>query len=61
MICHKCGNPEIKKEDNFCVACGAKLKKTCNCRVLKKDNYDCGKNSCPGYKILMKRGVVNEI
>lgn len=36
MICHKCGNPEIKEEDNFCVACGAKLKKTCNCWVIKK-------------------------
>lgn len=55
MICPQCNNTRINKEDNFCVACGAKLKKTCKCWVLKKDNYDCGKNSCPGYKILMKR------
>lgn len=27
MICHKCGNTKIKEEDNFCIACGAKLKK----------------------------------
>lgn len=36
MVCPQCGNSEIKKEDNFCVACGAKLKKTCNCWVIKK-------------------------
>lgn len=63
MICHKCGNPRIKKEDNFCVACGAKLKKTCNCWVIKKENYNCGESSCPGYKILTiltKRGISNE-
>lgn len=57
MICHKCGNPEIKEEDNFCVACGAKLKKACNCWVIKKENYNCGESSCQGYKILIKRGV----
>ncbi|EPD59177.1 hypothetical protein HMPREF1215_00785 [Coprococcus sp. HPP0074] len=57
MKCHKCGNSKIEKEDNFCVACGAKLKKTCNCWVIKKKNYNCGENSCPGYKILINRGV----
>ena len=60
MICHKCGNTKIKEEDNFCIACGAKLKKTCNCWVIKKENYNCGESSCPGY-ILTKRGAVNEI
>lgn len=61
MICHKCGNPRIKKEDNFCVVCGTKLKEICNCWVIKKENYNCGESSCPGYKILTKRGAVNEI
>lgn len=60
MICHKCGNPEIKEEDNFCVACGVKLKTTCKCLVLKNDNYNCGESSCPGYKILTRRGKANE-
>lgn len=23
----------------------------------KKENYNCGESSCPGYKILIKRGV----
>ena len=27
MVCPQCGNSEIKEEDNFCVACGVKLKK----------------------------------
>lgn len=36
MICHKCGNPGIKKEDNFCVVCGTKLKEICKCWVLKR-------------------------
>lgn len=57
MICHKCGNPGIKKEDNFCVVCGTKLKEICKCWVLKKDNYNCGESSCPGYKILTKRSI----
>lgn len=30
MVCPQCGNSEIKEEDNFCVACGAKLKKHVN-------------------------------
>lgn len=60
MICHKCGNPGIKKEDNFCVVCGTKLKGICKCLVLKKDNYNCGESSCPGYKILTKRSISNE-
>ena len=60
MICHKCGNPGIKKEDNFCVVCGTKLKGICKCWVLKNDNNNCGKSSCPGYKILTKRSISNE-
>nr|DAG13458.1 MAG TPA: PROTEIN/RNA Complex, archaeal, ribosomal, 50S, protein.0A [Caudoviricetes sp.] len=60
MICYKCGNPGIKEEDNFCVACGVKLKNTCNCWVIKKENYNCGESSCPGYKILTKRSISNE-
>lgn len=60
MKCHKCGDSEIKEEDNFCAACGTKLKKTCKCWVLKKNNYNCGESSCPGYKILTKRSISNE-
>lgn len=30
MKCHKCGNTKIKEEDNFCIACGAKLKRHAN-------------------------------
>lgn len=47
-ICLKCGS-EVAEIDNFCGHCGMKLKKTCNCWVKKKDNYDCGESSCPGY------------
>ena len=39
---------------NFCVKCGAKLRPVCNCWVLKKDNYTCGEDSCPGYRMLVK-------
>lgn len=47
--CPNCGNIEITENDNFCIICGSKLKSTCNCWVKKKDNYDCGESSCPGY------------
>ncbi|GAB6953897.1 hypothetical protein [Mediterraneibacter glycyrrhizinilyticus] len=49
MKCTKCGNEDIKEGDNFCIVCGEKLKRKCRCWVLKKDNYDCGESSCPGY------------
>lgn len=45
--CPKCGHNACLTA-NFCTYCGAKIKKTCNCWV-KKDNYDCGESSCPGY------------
>lgn len=48
MICSYCGK-ENKETDNFCAFCGKKLKKKCKCWVNKKDNYNCGKDSCPGY------------
>lgn len=48
MKCPNCGE-KIQKESNFCVKCGMKLKKVCKCWVIKKGNYDCGKDSCPGY------------
>lgn len=47
MKCKKCGG-SVSGEDNFCAACGEKLRKMCNCWI-KKDNYDCGESSCPGY------------
>lgn len=49
MKCPNCNNEQIQQGDNFCIICGAKLKKTCKCWVNKKDNYDCGESSCPGY------------
>ena len=43
---------EVNDTDNFCMHCGAKLKRTCDCWVKKMDGYDCGKSSCPGLKLL---------
>lgn len=54
MKCLNCGNEEISEKDNFCIICGKKLKKTCVCWVKKQDNYDCGKDSCPGYGLFQK-------
>ena len=54
MKCHKCGSERNEKDDNFCRECSAKLKPTCKCWVLKKDNYSCGEESCPGYKLYKK-------
>lgn len=48
MKCPICGNTQIKDDDNFCTECGTKVRNTCNCWI-KKDNYDCGESSCPGY------------
>lgn len=52
-ICPNC-NHENKKEANFCVNCGQKLRENCKCWVTKQDNYSCGEKSCPGYKLLTK-------
>ena len=51
MKCLVCRS-EVNDTDNFCMHCGAKLKRTCNCWVKKMDGYDCGKSSCPGLKLL---------
>lgn len=51
LVCHG----EVKKTDNFCTYCGAKIKKSCNCWVRKEDNYNCGKSSCPGLKLLIPK------
>lgn len=48
MICHKC-KEENRDDANFCKSCGEKLKESCHCWVNKKDNYNCGESSCPGY------------
>lgn len=48
--------PQCRKkvtDNNFCVECGAKLHKQCNCFVLHKP-YDCGHSSCPGYSLLIE-------
>lgn len=52
MECKNCGH-KCMDEDNFCEECGTKLKETCNCWVRKTDNYNCGKNSCPGNRLLL--------
>lgn len=46
--CPHCGNNRVIESDNFCGKCGRKLKDFCNCWI-KKDSYDCGEDSCPGY------------
>lgn len=48
MKCKKCG-ANVNDNSNFCKKCGTKLHKKCNCWVKKRDNYNCGKSSCPGY------------
>lgn len=52
MKCPKCSN--IVQDDNFCTVCGEKLREKCKCWVVKKDNYSCGEDSCPGYNLLVK-------
>lgn len=47
-ICKSCGS-ENKVESNFCRKCGSKLGSACRCWVIKKDSYDCGQDSCPGF------------
>lgn len=47
MECPNC-NSKVAQEDNFCGECGIKLKDICKCWV-KKDSYNCGEDSCPGY------------
>ena len=54
MVCPNCKS-EVNNLDNFCMYCGTKLKRTCKCWVKKKDNYDCGKSSCPGLKLLVSK------
>ena len=34
MKCPKCGNEDIKEGDNFCIACGEKLKVELNMQLL---------------------------
>ena len=52
MRCKECGHKN-KEEANFCTYCRSKLRNKCNCWVKKKDNYSCGKSSCPGYAIVI--------
>ena len=56
MKCPKCSNDV--QEDNFCAICGAKLQERCKCWVLKKDNYSCGEESCPGYGLYTDTGEI---
>lgn len=60
MICGRCG-AENPTEANFCRKCAKKLRKTCNCWVMKKP-YDCGNEECPGHalgKQIVKEALTN--
>ena len=52
MICPNC-KKEMQEESNLCTNCGTKLESTCRCLVIKKDNYGCGQDSCPGYGLFL--------
>lgn len=56
MLCEKCGT-NLVEDANFCISCGSKVRRTCKCWVLKKDNYDCGESSCPGYGLHRVRRI----
>lgn len=49
MKCKNCG-AECLDNTNFCTKCGSKLKPICNCWI-KKEPYNCGIDTCPGYKL----------
>lgn len=51
--CPKCNSEIYEGKANFCQHCGAKLKAVCECWI-KKDNYNCGESSCPGYHLFLK-------
>lgn len=51
LICPHCGY-HAPVSANFCKSCGAKLNEVCNCPFLKKP-HNCGKQACPGYKIVL--------
>lgn len=53
MKCRRCGNVDLKENDNFCKKCGNKLRETCDCWI-KKDSYNCNESSCPGYGLFSK-------
>lgn len=50
MECKQCGTNNREKA-NFCTHCGKKLKETCNCWMKNGQPYNCGSESCPGYKL----------
>lgn len=53
MLCSGCGT-FVEEKYNFCPKCGSKIKAACSwCWVKKKDNYSCGEDSCPGWKLLI--------
>jgi predicted amidophosphoribosyltransferase len=53
VLCSICG-AFVEEKYNFCPKCGSKIKDACSwCWVKKKDNYSCGKDSCPGWKLLI--------
>jgi len=44
-----------KKNKNFDPKTGNKINPTCQfCWVKKKENYDCGFEKCPGYRLVLK-------
>ncbi len=56
IVCKKC-ETKNHTDNNFCRHCGEKLKNTCKCWVKKKDNYDCGESSCPGYSLFYQEKI----
>jgi len=49
-ICKKC-NTQTKPNANFCSNCGNKLSGICKYCWIKKQQYNCGLQSCPAYKL----------
>lgn len=51
---------EINKKINFCPYCGKKLHENCQCWI-KKHEYNCGYNKCPGYNLFALEKAGNKL
>lgn len=46
---------KFQEQFNFNPTTGKKISDNCTCCwVMKKENYNCGYDNCPGYKLLIK-------
>jgi predicted amidophosphoribosyltransferase len=52
LMCRACGLISAQIS-NFCINCGTKLVKVCDCWV-KKEPYDCGQEKCPGHRLFLE-------